>query len=174
MGQTTSLQNQQNANHPEVSWWLRFGARALGTISSLLAMALGVWACVTFTPKCIAAGMLQIVAGFVVCLFEAPCCCQFLDFIQNISEFADKRPYWNKAILYCALAIIPVALCPELTTLFGAGSIFVSGALYGLMALGKKADRDTMMSRVSTQDDDDMKLTLVENQESETTLNMQK
>jgi hypothetical protein len=41
-------------------------------------------------------------------------------------------------IFFCRLAIIPIAICFEMTTFFGAGFIFVTGVFYGLMALGKK------------------------------------
>lgn len=41
------------------------------------------------------------VAGATVIMIEAPCCCLFVDFVQNISDWVEKRPYWNRAAFYC-------------------------------------------------------------------------
>nr|CAD7438773.1 unnamed protein product [Timema bartmani] len=41
-------------------------------------------------------------AGFLVIVIEAPCCCLFIDFVQNISDWVEKRPYWNRAAFYVA------------------------------------------------------------------------
>ena len=43
-----------------------------------------------------------MVAGFLVVTVEAPCCCLFIDFVQQLSDWVDKRPYWNRAAAYCA------------------------------------------------------------------------
>lgn len=39
--------------------------------------------------------------GFVVTVFEAPCCCQFIDFADKVGKFSENRPYWQKAVTYC-------------------------------------------------------------------------
>ena len=41
------------------------------------------------------------VAGALVIMIEAPCCCLFIDFVQNVSDWMEKRPYWNRAAVYC-------------------------------------------------------------------------
>ncbi len=41
-----------------------------------------------------------MIAGFIVIVVEAPFCCMFLDFVQQISAFMDGRPVWQKAALY--------------------------------------------------------------------------
>jgi len=70
------------------------------------------------------AGIWQILAGFIVIstfifhsfthaqpgkilflllkvlVIEAPFCCFFLDFVQQISGMVDGRPVWQKALLY--------------------------------------------------------------------------
>lgn len=50
---------------------------------------------------CLVSGILQMLAGFLVMAIEAPCCCMFIDYVQQIAEKADQRPYWNRAALYC-------------------------------------------------------------------------
>ena len=33
-------------------------------------------------------------------VIEAPFCCMFLDFVQSYAELVEKRPPWQKALLY--------------------------------------------------------------------------
>jgi hypothetical protein len=87
--------------------------------------------------------------GFLLVTLEAPCCCIFLDFIERISHFSETRPYWQKALLYGLISPIPIFMCIEVSTFFGAGLIFITGVMYGMMALGKKADRSEMMARAA-------------------------
>jgi hypothetical protein len=49
--------------------------------------------------------------------------------------------------------------------MFGSALLIASGVIYGLIALGKKADRDTMMQRARG-DDVEMKETLIANEVS--------
>lgn len=85
-----------------------------------------------------------MLAGFVVMAIEAPCCCMFIDYVQQLADKADQRPYWNRAALYCIIAIPPILLCFGLGSLFGSGLIFATGAVYGMMAIGKKATAEEM------------------------------
>jgi hypothetical protein len=78
---------------------------------------------------------------------EAPCCFAYVEVAKPIATFAENRPFLHKAVFYCVLAIFPIAMCFGMSTLFGSGLIFAAGVLYGLMGLGKKADRETMMAR---------------------------
>lgn len=153
----------QQQGQQQGSWWLRLLARALGTVGALICMILGIWACVSFSAICLVAGLTQIVSGFIVMLLEAPCCCQFVEFADKISKFTDSRPPWQKAVLYIVLSIPPVLMCIELSTFFGSGLIFLDGVVYGVMALGKKADRNTMMARAA-KDETEMTVTLLENE----------
>jgi len=129
------------------------GTRACGTVSGILSLALGLFACITLHAACLAAGLIQMLLGFLILTLEAPCCCLFLDFIERISHFSETRPYWQKALLYCLVSPIPIVMCIEVSTFFGAGLIFVTGILYGMMALGKKADRSEMMARAAATND---------------------
>lgn len=38
--------------------------------------------------------------GFSVVMLEAPCCCQFMDFIQPVSRFSERRTPFQKALIY--------------------------------------------------------------------------
>jgi len=112
----------------------------------VLSMVLGLWAMISFSATCMAAGLLQIAIGFLVVALEAPFCCMWFDFIERIGQFSENRPLWQKAALYCIGGLIPLIMCFELATFLGSGLIMVTGFCYGFLAVGKKADRQTMMA----------------------------
>ncbi|CAH1787232.1 unnamed protein product [Owenia fusiformis] len=136
--------------------------KAVAIVSSIIAMALGLFVCITFKAICIVAGILQICSAFIVIVFEAPCCCQCLDFINQIGNFSDNRPHWQKAIGYGIIALLPMFFCFEMSTVFGSGLLFVTATLYGIMALGKKADRETMMKRATEGESEEILLDNIE------------
>ncbi|CAD6233283.1 GSCOCG00007110001-RA-CDS [Cotesia congregata] len=106
---------QDPVSKDDVPWWMKYAGRSLGTVGSL--------------------------TGFLVVTIEAPCCCMFIDFVQNLSDWVEKRPYWNRAAGYCIIALPSIFLCPSLSSIFGCGLIFTTGIIYGLMSLGKKGSR---------------------------------
>ncbi|XP_064616588.1 calcium channel flower homolog [Liolophura sinensis] len=155
MGQQTSSISTVPTEHTQddgVTWWCKFLARGIAVVAGLVAMCLGIFVCMTFHPECLIAGIWQILAGFFLVLFEAPCCCVFLDFIKQVEDFSKRRPYWQKGLAYLLMAVLPMALCLETSTLVGSGLIFASGTVYGLMALGKKADREEMLVKARGED----------------------
>ncbi|XP_023701903.1 calcium channel flower isoform X1 [Cryptotermes secundus] len=140
----------------DVPWWMKYAGRGLGTVGSMVAIVLGVWSCVGIVfgdINCLISGMWQMIAGAVVIMIEAPCCCLFIDFVQNISDWVEKRPYWNRAAFYCIIALPSVFLCRELQSIFGSGLIFTTGVIYGLMSLGRKASQQEMMSNADRETD---------------------
>ncbi|XP_048778625.2 calcium channel flower homolog [Ostrea edulis] len=154
----------QQSNGITDAWWYKYLLKGTGTLGGILAIIFGLLACITFTAMCLLAGVLQMVIGFVVVLLEAPCCCQFVEFADKFGTFSDNRPAWQKSVLYCLLGLIPVVACIEAWTVLGAGLVFVTGALYGLKAVGKKGDRESMMATASG-DDLEMKVQLINNEE---------
>uniref|UniRef100_UPI00398F1C87 calcium channel flower homolog isoform X2 n=1 Tax=Pristiophorus japonicus TaxID=55135 RepID=UPI00398F1C87 len=123
-----------------MSWWYRWLCRAAAVTGGVSCAIAGVWNCVTIDPLNIAAGVWMVLNAFILFLCEAPFCCQFIEFANTVSARADKLRYWQKAFLYCGLAIFPVFLRFSFTTLFGNAIAFASGVLYGLASLGKKGD----------------------------------
>ncbi|KAL1124094.1 hypothetical protein AAG570_001864 [Ranatra chinensis] len=129
----------------EVPRWLKYAGRLCGTVGSGIAIFFGIWNCISLlwgNMSCLIGGMWQMVAGFIVIVIEAPCCCMFIDFVQTLSEWVDKKPYYYRAAFYVLIALPAVILCPGLNSIFGSGFIFVTGILYGMMALGRKGSRD--------------------------------
>ncbi|XP_043280559.1 calcium channel flower [Venturia canescens] len=137
------------ASKDDVPWWMKYAGRGLGTVGSFIAIFLGAWNCIGVlvgSIDCFLSGMWQMVSAFLVVIIEAPCCCMFLDFVQSLSDWAEHRPYWNRAAAYCGLALPAIILCPGLSSIFGSGMIFGTGVIYGMMSLGKKAPLDAMRS----------------------------
>lgn len=138
---------QDNLPKDDVPWFLKYAGRTLGIVGAFFAILFGLWNCfaiITINLTCVVSGILQMLVGFLVMAIEAPCCCIFIDFVQEVAQKADSRPYWNRAALYCCIAIPPVILCFGLGSLFGCGLVFGTGVLYGMMALGKKATAEEM------------------------------
>jgi len=44
--------------------------------------------------------------SLLVLLFEAPICCQFFNYAKALSDFADRRSYMQKALIYVGSVII--------------------------------------------------------------------
>ncbi|KOX80744.1 Calcium channel flower [Melipona quadrifasciata] len=152
----------------DVPWWMKYAGRGLGTVGSMIAIFLGGWNCLSIlgaSVDCLISGMWQMVAGFIVATIEAPCCCLCIDYVQNFSDWVEKRPYWNRAAGYCIIAIPSVLLCFGLNSLFGSGLIFATGVIYGLMSLGRKAPLHEMRSAAMNIEvpSSSMQATLVEN-----------
>ncbi|XP_057322043.1 calcium channel flower isoform X1 [Microplitis mediator] len=161
---------QDPVSKDDVPWWMKYAGRGLGTVGSLIAIFLGAWNCIGIvfgSVMCFISGILQMIAGFLVVTIEAPCCCMFIDFVQNLSDWVEKRPYWNRAAGYCIIALPSIFLCPSLSSIFGCGLIFTTGIIYGLMSLGKKAPIDEMRTAAVNPQipSSSMKSNLVENAE---------
>jgi len=149
MGQAaSSAQTQMRAEHdPNATfpWWVRFLAKGLAIGGGFIAIFFAVIGLLTTDPRCMIAVLLQMAAGFLSIALEAPFCCAFVDSIEKIAAFSESRAYWQKAALLGGIGLLPILICPEINTILGAGCIFGAGIVYGFMALGRKADRGTMM-----------------------------
>ncbi|XP_053680323.1 calcium channel flower isoform X2 [Anopheles nili] len=144
---------QDNVPRDDVPWHLKYGGRATGIVGGFFAVLFGLYNCLGILLAdvgCLVGGMLQILVGLVVLAIEAPFCFAFIDFVPQTAEKIDQRPYWNRAALYCVIAIPPVILCFGLGSLFGCGLIFLTGMLYGMMSLGKKASLSEMRAAAAT------------------------
>ena len=52
------------------------------------------------TPKCIASGLVLIVAGLIGLVLEAPCCFVFFDFGDKLARWSEERKPWHKVVLF--------------------------------------------------------------------------
>jgi hypothetical protein len=144
-----NIDNQQP--QPEgTTFWFRWLIRIVAVVTGILAMICGVFGAISITPRCIAAGIIQIFLGFSMIMFEVPICCQFVRYTQPVARFSEKRPAWQKAIIYSIPPLLPLVLCQEISIILGFICLLVNGAIQFMLAVGKKASREEMLQRAGT------------------------
>ncbi|XP_050529219.1 calcium channel flower [Daktulosphaira vitifoliae] len=145
--------SDEGENKDEVPWHLRYGSRSLGTFGGIVNLLTGLWnaiGIIFLNTNCLFGGILQLVLGFLMIALEAPCLCVFVDYMQQVSEVAEQKPYWTKAIFYVVASIVPLLICFGPSTFIASALVFGTGLLYGLMSIGKKAPADQMKSTAAT------------------------
>lgn len=139
--------NQDAIPKDDIPWYFKYAARILGVVAAFFCILFGLTNClgiITIDIRQVLSGIIQMLVGFFVMVVEAPCCCMFIDFVQQVAEKADQRPLWNRAVLYCLIALPPVLIEPGLASIFACGLVFLTGVSYGMMSLGKKATTEQM------------------------------
>merc|ERR1719489_534897 len=81
------------------------------------------------------------------------CCCLklqsvalLLNQLKKCGNWIEKRKYWQKGTIYVILAVIPIIPYRNMTIILGCAPVFATGTFYGLMSLGKKANRSEMVT----------------------------
>jgi len=152
---------QVGAGGDDLPWWFKYLGRAFGILGGVLAIVFGALNCISVTPKCIAAGLVLMVAGVIALTLEAPCCFIFFDFGDKLARWSESRKPWHKVVLFVVLSIPGVAIYQGVFTILGGAFLFLTGVAYGLMNLGKKASREEMAEKARELDKDIDKLKLV-------------
>jgi len=134
----------------DISFWLKYLLRVVGTLGAIVATIAGLVTLVTgtatITPLEVFQGVVCLFLATVMFLFEATIVCAGVSFMQRFMGLVDKVRHWHKAALYGGLCIIAVCLQFSFSILFWMLVPFASATLYGMVALGRKADRQEMMS----------------------------
>lgn len=149
------------AGGDDLPWWFKHLGRGFGILGGSLAVLFGALNCISVTPKCIASGLVLIVAGLIGLVLEAPCCFVFFDFGDKLARWSEERKPWHKVVLFVVLSIPAVAIYQGVFTILGSAFLFLTGVAYGLMNLGKKASREEMAEKARELDRDMDKLKLV-------------
>jgi len=89
----------------------------------------------------------MILLGFLIFVLEVTFVCRQVTFAQPIINRMDKVRYWHRGALYCGLSMVSFMLLASqpLSAMGALITPFATGVLYGLMALGRKADREQMI-----------------------------
>jgi len=166
MGQFMTTQRggegtQVGAGGDDLPWWFKHLGRGFGILGGTLAVLFGALNCISVTPKCIAAGLVLMVAGIIGLVLEAPCCFVFFDFGDKLARWSEGRKPWHKVVLFVVLSIPSVCIYQGVFTILGSAFLFLTGVAYGLMNLGKKASREEMAEKARELDRDMDKLKLV-------------
>ncbi|KAL7844844.1 hypothetical protein SRHO_G00233830 [Serrasalmus rhombeus] len=90
-----------------MSWWYRWICKIAAVLGGISCAVMGVWNCVTVHPLNIAAGVWMVLTACVLFICEVPFCCQFVEFANAVADRADRMRPWQKALLYCGMALIP-------------------------------------------------------------------
>lgn len=140
---------------------LRLVVRFWGAVSGLCSAALGFFVLFTLSATCLGMGIYMILMGAMILAIEAPLCCQYVPALVTMSNWIDTHfRFWMRGCLYFLMALLPIIFCLEVSTFVGCGSIMITAALYGVLAIGKKgADA----SKNTNTDDIEMKANLVDN-----------
>lgn len=141
-----NIDNQQ-PNVEGTTFWFRWLIRVVAVTTGGLAMICGVFGALSVSPMCIIAGVMMILLGFAMIMFEVPICCQFVQYTQPVAQFSQERPAWQKAVLYSAPPLVPLLFCTSLSIVFGFICLLVNGAIQFMLAVGKKAPLEEMLQR---------------------------
>lgn len=129
------------------TFWFRWLIRVVAVVSGGLAMICGVFGALSTSPWCIIAGVLMILIGFGVIMFEVPICCQFVQYTAPVAQFSQQRPPWQKALLYSGPPLVPLLLCQSFSIILGFFCIVANAAIQFMLAVGKKAPIEEMLQR---------------------------
>lgn len=134
--------------------------RVLSCYCLLGSAALGFFVLFTLSATCLGMGIYMIMMGAVILAFEAPMCCQYVPALVTMSNWIESHfRFWMRGCLYFLLALLPIIFCLEVSTFVGCGSVMITAALYGVLAIGKKgAD----VSKTTNSEDIEMKTNLVD------------
>ncbi|CBY09379.1 unnamed protein product [Oikopleura dioica] len=142
-----------NNGEEQTVWWLRWLTRGVGTLGAISAGIGGVFMILTgiIHIYSIVAGCVMLLLAFIMCVLEATIICSGVSYAQPIIQRIDKIKNWHRGALYCGLSIVAIAFgVNSILTAVGSLAIpFACGVLYGMMALGKKGDREAMMNTAS-------------------------
>jgi len=130
-----------NANNNDMPWLFVTGARGLATFAGIIAILMGAIDAIfsVLDLQCMIAGIILMGEGLVMTMIEAPCFCMFLDFAFLPSRLLEGKSLWIKATIYLGFAIVPLSFCKSSSLITACFFIFISSALYLVLALGKKS-----------------------------------
>jgi len=131
------------------TFWFRWVVRIVAILTGIGAMVCGVIGAISIHATCVAAGVIMIFLGFAMIMFEVPICCQFVQFTQPVAKFSERRPPWQKAMLYSLPPLLPLVLCQSVSIVLGFICLIVNGAVQFMLAVGKKATKEEMLARAS-------------------------
>jgi len=140
---------QSNTANNDMPWLFVTAARGLATFAGILSILLGAINSLTsvIDPSCFIAGLIMMCEGLVLIMIEAPCLCVFFDFAFLPNRLLEGRSLWIKATIYLGFAILPLSFCKSASLITSCFFVFITSALYLVLALGKKASAEEMRAK---------------------------
>lgn len=133
------------------TWWIETHKSQITTLLAVTEAIFGLICAISiFSPSCIPAGILQIISAIIVLAIEAPTFVTAIQFAQPVGMFFDGKPVWVKFVTYLIMAIIPTFFgCYGITFMLAFLSAGGIAGLFGVLLLGRKANRDEMRFQAS-------------------------
>ncbi|KAL7669164.1 hypothetical protein ACOME3_009830 [Neoechinorhynchus agilis] len=122
-------------------WSLRNAVRALSVACGTLNLLLGIIVSLTFSAKCLIAGIIMIMLGGIILAIEATFLCGLFAFGQSargIADFFERKPIWIRCVFYTATAMIPLLLCHDPFVLLAFMSSIACSATCFVIAISKR------------------------------------
>ncbi|CBY25000.1 unnamed protein product [Oikopleura dioica] len=143
----------------EVAWWMRWLATVAGVIGGITACFGGFFGlfkgAISLDAVEFIGYAIMLFLGFLIFVMEATFVCRPVSFAQPIIARMDRIRFWHRGAMYCSLSMISYMMLASNSPFGSLGSIivpFATGVLYGLMALGRKADREQMLANAARSD----------------------
>lgn len=136
-----------------VTWWCKLLVKVIGVVAAVVSIIAAIPALIKiWNITGVITGVLMVFNGILLFIFEAPICCSYMEITQKIGTWIEKRKYYQKGIIYLIMAILPLLPSRDVISILGCIPVFATGVFYGLLSLGKKADRSEMMSKAQAGD----------------------
>jgi len=152
--QNTDLPAENVKENDGVTWWCKILVKVIGVVAAIISIVAAIPNLIyVIKPLCVVSGALMVLNGALLLLFEAPICCTFVEPAKKYGAWIEKRKYWHKGIIYLVMAVVPLIPYRDATIFLGCIPVFATGTFYGMLSLGKKADRSEMMANAQQQSD---------------------
>jgi len=137
-------------NDDGIAWWLKLLLNGVGTLAAILCTIASLTqllgAVVTIDSLQTLQSVMFLLLAFILFLLEATIICKSFTFAERFLGIVDKVGHWHKAGIYGGICIAIAVLHFTMTILLWLLVPFATATLYGFVALGKKADRSSMMA----------------------------
>jgi len=134
----------------QVAWWMRWLATGAGILGGVTCILSGVFMSIThlIDPKGLIGCVIMLLLGFLSFVLEATFLCRGVSIAQPVIQRMDIIKFWHRGGIYCGLSMLSFVLLASSSPMSAIGALimpFATGTLYGLMSLGRKADREQML-----------------------------
>lgn len=128
------------------TWWFDRWKSPFTALFAIATIICGIVTLVSFSYKCWAAGLLQVICGLVVLMVEAPMFVSCCKCASPIGMFLERQHVVLRGIIYLLLAIIPCFInCWGVFFILGFMSSLVTVLIYMIAYMGPKAPRADMI-----------------------------
>ncbi|XP_064395720.1 uncharacterized protein LOC135342788 [Halichondria panicea] len=132
-----------------------FCSRLCGIFAAMLYLLCGFGALIpgpsiapgTSYTRCLAVGLIMIVAAVVVFFLEATFLGNIVPRLEFLLAINKYLKHWMRSALYILFALIPLMLwCMSISTIIGLGVMFAAGMINFMLVIGTKGDHSEVLA----------------------------